>query len=185
VAGISKWYVIHTYYGHENKVRDNIQKVVENRGMQDRILDVSVPTETVEETKEDGTVKEVERKTFPGYVFVKLSVEEDGGTYTMPDDAWYVIRNTRGVTGFVGPESKPVPLSEEEVAGLGVDHKTITINYEVGDYVRINDGPMKDFTGTVENIDVENNKTRVTVSMFGRETAVETELNQVERAVGD
>ncbi|MBQ1544963.1 MAG: transcription termination/antitermination protein NusG, partial [Clostridia bacterium] len=101
MAGISKWYVIHTYSGYENKVRDNIQKVVENRGMQDRILDVSVPTETVEETKEDGTVKEVERKTFPGYVFVKLSVEEDGGTYTMPDDAWYVIRNTRGVTGFV------------------------------------------------------------------------------------
>ena len=185
MAGITKWYVVHTYSGYENKVRDDIAKVVENRNMTDQILDVTVPTETVEETKDDGTVKEVERKTFPGYVFVKLKVNEDGGEYKMSDDAWYVIRNTRGCTGFVGPESKPVPLSETEVQNLGVERKVVSVNYAVGDYVRINDGPMKDYTGTVESIDLENNKTRVIVSIFGRDTAVETELNNVEEALGN
>ena len=115
MSEISRWYVVHTYSGYENKVAANIETVVENRKMQDLILDVQVPTETVVEVKDDGTKKEVERKLFPGYVIVKLAVfeDEDSGEYEMTDDTWYVIRNTRGVTGFVGPEGKPVPLSEK------------------------------------------------------------------------
>lgn len=183
MAGISKWYVVHTYSGYENKVKDNIEKVVENRKMQDLILDVRVPTETVQEVKENGEVKEVERKVFPGYVLVKLAVEQSGEEYTMNDDAWYVIRNTRGCTGFVGPESKPVPLTDAEVEHLGVDIRTVEVNYAVGDYVRIIDGPLSDFSGTVESIDLDNNKVNVRISMFGRETSVETMLNQLELGV--
>lgn len=180
MAGISKWYVVHTYSGYENKVMDNILKVVENRGMQDLILDVRVPTEIVQEVKDNGEIKEVERKVFPGYVLVKLAVEQNGEEYSMNDDAWYVIRNTRGCTGFVGPESKPVPLTDAEVEHLGVDTRTVEVNYSVGDFVKIIDGPLADFSGTVEEIDLDNNKVTVRISMFGRETSVEIELNQVE-----
>lgn len=189
MAGISKWYVVHTYSGYENKVMDNIQKVVENRKMQDLILDVRVPTEIVEELKESGEVKQVERKVFPGYVLVKLAVEEHEGTYSMDDDAWYVIRNTRGCTGFVGPESKPVPLSEAEVKRLGVEtgetavSHTMDLGYAVGDYVRVIGGSMEGFEGVVQNIDPEAGRVTVKVSIFGRENDVEVELNQVEPSV--
>ncbi len=183
MAGISKWYVIHTYSGYENKVKDNIEKVVENRKMNDQILEVKVPTETVTEIKENGEKKEVERKIFPGYVLVKLAVEEVKDELRMSDDAWYVIRNTRGVTGFVGPESKPVPLTETEVLALGVEKRIVEVNYNVGDFVNIVEGPLADFSGVVEDIDVDKNSVLVKISMFGRETPVEFELNQVELAV--
>ena len=183
MAGISKWYVIHTYSGYENKVKDNIEKVVANRNMQDQILEVKVPTEIVTEIKENGEQKEVERKIFPGYVLVKLAVVEVKDELTMSDDAWYVIRNTRGVTGFVGPESKPVPLTEAEVAALGVEKRIVEVNYAVGDFVNIVEGPLADFSGTVEELDIDKNYVRVKISMFGRETPVDFELNQVELAV--
>ncbi len=165
-----KWYVIHTYSGYENKVKSNLEKTVENRGLQDLIADVKVPTETVVET-EDGKQKEVERKIFPGYVFVKM-------VYT--DDTWHVVRNIRGCTGFVGPASKPVPLSEEEVRKMGVETRVVEVNYAEGDSVRIIDGPLDNFIGTVETLNVEKNLVKVIVSMFGRETPVELELTQVE-----
>jgi len=165
-----KWYVVHTYSGYENKVKSNLEKTVENRGLQDLIADVKVPTETVVET-EDGKQKEVERKIFPGYVFVKM-------VYT--DDTWHVVRNIRGCTGFVGPASKPVPLSEEEVRKMGVETRVVEVNYAEGDSVRIIDGPLDNFIGTVETLNVEKNLVKVIVSMFGRETPVELELTQVE-----
>lgn len=180
MAGTTKWYVVHTYSGYENKVMDDIVKVVNNRNMQDEILDVRVPTETVTEVKEDGTQKEVVRKLFPGYVLVKVNVQEDGDDYKMSDNAWYIIRNTRGVTGFVGPESKPVPLSPDEVEKLGVDQKTVEINFNVGDFVKITDGPLKDFSGTVESINADEGIANVKVSMFGRETSVEVPVVQIE-----
>lgn len=183
MAGISKWYVIHTYSGYENKVKDNIEKVVENRKMHDQILEVKVPTEIVTEIKDNGEKKEVERKIFPGYVLVKLAVAEVKDELTMSDDAWYVIRNTRGVTGFVGPESKPVPLSDREVQALGVEKRIVEVNYNVGDFVNIVNGPLSDFSGVVEEIDVDKNSVLVRISMFGRETPVEFELGQVELAV--
>ncbi len=183
MAGISKWYVIHTYSGYENKVKDNIEKVVENRKMHDQILEVRVPTEMVTEIKENGEKREVERKIFPGYVLVKLAVEEVKDELAMSDDAWYVIRNTRGVTGFVGPESKPVPLTEAEVLSLGVEKRVVEVNYGVGDFVNIVEGPLADFSGVVEEIDVDKDFVRVKISMFGRETPVEFELNQVELAL--
>ena len=137
MSELSKWYVIHTYSGYENKVKDNIEKIVENRKMYDQILDAKVPTETVTEIKDDKK-REVERKTYPGYVFVKLAVQEDNkGDLTMTDDAWYVIRNTRGVTGFVGAASKPEPLTDEEILKLGVEMRSTKVDYEVGDSVEI------------------------------------------------
>ncbi|MCR5636060.1 MAG: transcription termination/antitermination protein NusG [Clostridiales bacterium] len=170
MAGELKWYVVHTYSGYENKVKSNLEKTVENRGLQDLISDVRVPTEIVVETV-DGKQKEVERKIFPGYVFVKM-------VYT--DDTWHVVRNIRGCTGFVGPASKPVPLSEEEVRKMGVETRVVEVNYAEGDSVRIIDGPLDNFIGTVETLNVEKNLVKVIVSMFGRETPVELELTQVE-----
>lgn len=166
----AKWYVVHTYSGYENKVATNIEKAVENRGMQELIQEVKVPTETVTEIK-DNKKREVERKIFPGYVLIKM---------IMTDESWYVVRNTRGCTGFVGPSSKPVPLTEKEVAALGVEKKQIEVNYTVGDTIRITDGPMEGFSGLVKELDVEKNKVKVVVSMFGRETPVELELDQVQ-----
>ena len=182
MAGISRWYVIHTYSGYENKVKDNIEKVVANRSMEDQILEVKVPTEIVTEIKENGESKEVERKLMPGYVLVKLAVQEVKDELTMSDDAWYVIRNTRGVTGFVGPESKPVPLTEAEVAALGVEKRVVEVNYEVGDLVNIIDGPLSEYSGIVDELDVDKNYVLVRISMFGREIPTEFELNQVELA---
>ena len=182
MADSAKWYVIHTYSGYENKVANNIETVVENRQMQDQILEVKIPMETVTEIK-DNKKRDVERKVFPGYVLVKLAVDVEDGEYVMSDDTWYVIRNTRGVTGFVGPESKPIPLSDEEVLELGVEKRQVEVAYQVGDLVNIIDGPFGDFSGVVEEIDPDKDLVRVTISMFGRETPVEFALDQVEPAV--
>ncbi len=166
----AKWYVVHTYSGYENKVASNLEKTVENRQLQDLIQEICVPTETVVEIK-DNKKREVERKIFPGYVIVKMILN---------DDSWYAVRNIRGCTGFVGPSSKPIPLTDEEVARLGVEKKSIEVSYQVGDSVKITDGPLEGFIGVVEEINTDKNLVRVTVSMFGRETPVELELNQVE-----
>ena len=166
----AKWYVVHTYSGYENKVATNLETIVENRHLQDWIHEVRVPTETVVEIK-DNQRKEVERKIFPGYVLVKM---------VMSDDSWFVVRNVRGCTGFVGPNGKPVPLTEAEIAALGVEKKEIVVDYAVGDTVNIVDGPLENFSGIVEEIDREKNMVRVTISMFGRETSVELELDQAE-----
>ena len=166
----AKWYVIHTYSGYENKVAGDLMTTAENRQLQDMIIDVKVPTEIVMETVGDKT-KEVEHKIYPGYVFVKM-------VYT--DETWYVVRNIRGCTGFVGPGSKPVPLTDAEVYRMGVEQRVVKVSYAVGDSVRIIDGPLEDFVGTVEEIVTDKNYVRVVVSMFGRETPVELELGQAE-----
>ena len=170
MAETAKWYVVHTFSGYENKVATNLQTMVENRKLHDLIQEIRVPTETVVELT-DNKKREVERKRFPRYVLVKM---------VMTDDSWYVVRNTRGCTGFVGPESKPVPLTEEEVLALGVEKKNFVVNYAVGDNVRIVDGPLEGFIGIVEELDTEKNSVRVRISMFGRETPVELELDQAE-----
>ncbi len=168
----AKWYVIHTYSGYENKVAQTIQKVVENRKLHDLIPEVMVPTELVMEKNDKDVMREVERKIFPGYVLVKM---------ILTDDSWYVVRNTRGVTGFVGPGSKPVPLSEGEVAALGVEKrvKTAEVDFRPGDRVKITAGPMEGFIGEVKAIDTEENTVDVSVSMFGRETLATLEITQV------
>ena len=166
----AKWYAIHTYAGYENKVAGNLEKMVENRKMQDLIHEIKVPTETVVEIK-DNKKKEVERKIFPGYVMVKMIVT---------DESWYVVRNVHGCTGFVGPASKPVPLTDEEVRRLGVETVSVEVAYKVGDNIKIVDGPLTGFTGIVDEIDLANNQVKITISMFGRETPVELELDQVE-----
>lgn len=170
MADQAKWYVVHTYSGYENMVAASIEKAVKNLHLQDQIFAVNVPMETVTEIK-DNKRKEVERKVFPGYVLVKM---------IMNDECWHVVRNTRGVTGFVGPGSKPVALTEDEVMALGVDKHEIIVEYAVGDNVRITDGPLDGFIGLVEEIDIPKNRVKVIVSMFGRETPVELELAQVE-----
>jgi transcriptional antiterminator NusG len=166
----ARWYVVHTYSGYENKVASSIEKAVENRKLQDLISEVQVPTETVVEIK-DNKKREVERKVYPGYVMVKM---------IMTDDSWYVVRNIRGVTGFVGPGSKPVPLTEEEVLRMGVERKEVIVNFQVGDSVRVADGYLEGFIGVVESIEPENDLVRVTVSMMGKDVLVELELDQVE-----
>ncbi|NLT57413.1 MAG: transcription termination/antitermination protein NusG [Clostridiales bacterium] len=167
----ARWYVVHTYSGYENKVMTNLEKIVERSKMHDLIQDVRVPMETVVEIKDNET-REVKRKLFPGYVLVKM---------IMNDVSWYVVRNVRGVTGFVGPSSRPVPLTEEEVAALNVETREIRVDLEVGDIVKITEGALSGFLGEVERIEPENNKVQVLVSMFGRETPVELELTQVEK----
>ncbi len=170
MAEQAMWYVVHTYSGYENKVATNLETIVENRRLQDLIHEVRVPTEQAMEMK-DGKERMVERKLFPGYVLVKM---------VMTDSSWYIVRNCRGVTGFVGPSSKPVPLSQSEVDALGVDtREQLTVDYEVGDNVEITAGPLKGFVGIVGSIDLDKNEVKVTVSMFGRETPAELELNQV------
>ncbi|MBR6739590.1 MAG: transcription termination/antitermination protein NusG [Clostridia bacterium] len=166
----ARWYVIHTYSGYENKVAATIEKNVENRGLQELIHEVSIPTEKVTELR-DGKQYEIERKTFPGYVLVKM---------VMTDESWHVVRNVRGVTSFVGPGSKPVALTDSEVAALGVEKNEIKVSYAVGDTVRVADGPLEGFMGVVDELSVEKNRVKVIVSMFGRETPVELELHQVE-----
>jgi len=166
----AKWYVIHTYSGYENKVKANIEKTIENRGLQNLIFDVQVPMEEVIETK-DNKKKAVMKKIFPGYVLIKM---------IMTDESWYIVRNTRGVTGFVGPGSKPVPLTDEEVEAMGVETKVFNFDYDVGDTVKVISGPLENFIGVVEEINMDKKKVRVSVSMFGRETPVELEFNQVE-----
>ena len=165
----AKWYVVHTYSGYENKVANDLEKLVENRGMQDVIVDIKIPTETVTEIKDDKK-REVERKIFPGYVLIKMIVT---------DDSWYVVRNIRGVTGFVGPASKPVPLTESEVAALGVEKHSVEVGYKVGDTVNIISGPLEGYSGIVREIDIPSNDVCVVLSMFGRETPVQMELDQI------
>ncbi len=167
----SRWYVVHTYSGHENKVKANIEKLVENREMQDIIFEVRVPVEEVPEVK-NGKKKVKERKMFPSYVIIKM---------IMTDESWYLVRNTRGVTGFVGPGSKPVPLSDEEVKALGVVERLPAIELEVNDTIKVMDGPFENFIGTVESISQEKRKIKAFVSMFGRETLVELDYDQIEK----
>ena len=170
MAETAKWYVVHTYSAYENTVKATLEKTVETRHLQDLIQAVSIPMETVTEITENGP-KTIERKVFPGYVLVKM---------VLTDETWYVVKNVRGATGFVGDGNKPIPPTEDEIAQLGIEKREIVVGYGVGDSVTINDGPLTSFIGTVEEVDVEKNKVRVVVSMFGRETPVELELDQVE-----
>ena len=170
MAEEAKWYVAHTYSGYENKVKESIEKTVENRGLEHMIMDIRVPMEDVVE-KRGETEKIVQRKLFPGYVVIKM---------VMNEESWYVVRNTRGVTGFVGPGSKPVPLSDAEVARMGVDTvRRESIKFAIGDLVEIKSGPMEGFSGNIEKMDEETGTLWVTVSMFGRETSVEINHTQV------
>ena len=172
MAATAKWYVVHTYSAYENTVKATIEKTVQSRQLQDQIVAISIPMETVTEITESGASKTYDRKLYPGYVFVKM---------VYSDDTWHVIRNIRGVSGFVGASSnEPIPLSDEEVYAMGVEKREIVVNYAVGDTVRILDGPLSSFTGTVESIELDQNTVSVIVSMFGRETPVEFELDQVE-----
>jgi transcriptional antiterminator NusG len=189
----TKWYVVHTYSGYENKVKEDLIKAVDNAGLSDIILDVMYPTEETIEILPNGKRKSVTRKVYPGYVMVKMVVdvvekerpEERGGGVSrelvMNPRAWYVIRNTRGVTGFVGPGSKPVPLKDEEVVAMGVERIPIVLNIEVGETVRVVSGPLENFLGRVDKIDPERQKVKLSVSMFGRETPVELDFFQVQK----
>lgn len=171
----ARWYVVHTYSGYENKVAQNIEKVVENRKLQDIIQQVRIPIEMVEETDSKGNKKEAENKLFPSYVLVKM---------VMTDESWYIVRNTRGVTGFVGPGSKPVPLSDREVAALGVDVRKVAtaVNFKVGDDVTVLGGPFNGWVGNVKSINMEEQTVDIVVSMFGRETPATLSVTQVKRA---
>lgn len=170
MAENAKWYVVHTYSGYENTVAASIEKAVENRGMGELIQEIRIPMETVTEITDNGP-KTIERKVFPGYVLVKM---------VMTDETWHLVRNVRGATGFVGSGNKAIPLTEEEIAALGVEKREIVVGYQVGDNVKITDGALESFLGTVEEIDLDRGKVRVVVSMFGRETPVELELDQIE-----
>ena len=167
----AKWYVIHTYSGYENAVKTSIEKFVTGRNMEDKILRMEIPMETVTEVTDSGATKQVERKVFPGYVLIKM---------VMTDETWHLVRNVRGVTGFVGSANKAIPLTEEEVLAMGMEKHEVVVQYQVGDHVKIVDGPLASFTGVVENIEPEKNRVSVMVSMFGRETPVDLELDQVE-----
>ena len=175
MADNAKWYVAHTYSGYENAVKAAIEKSVVNRNMEDMVLQIAIPMETVTEITESGVSKEIQRKVFPGYVLIKM---------VMTDDTWHLIRNIRGVTGFVGEANKAIPLTEDEVAALGMEKREIVVSYQVGDTVKITDGALESFLGTVDEIDLDRSKVRVVVSMFGRETPVELDLDQVEPANG-
>ena len=170
MADNANWYVVHTYSGYENTVKATIEKYVDIRNLQDLIREISIPLETVTEITDNGP-KEVTRKVFPGYVLVKM---------VLNDETWHIVRNIRGVTGFLGEGNKAIPLSEEDVLALGVEKREIVVSYQVGETVRITDGALESFLGVVDEIDLERNKVRVVVSMFGRETPVELELDQVE-----
>ncbi len=171
MAQEARWYIIQAFSGYESKVASNLEKIVENRNLQDFIQEIKIPTEIVKEIKKDKQV-EVERKLFPGYVMVKM---------VLTDDTWSIVRNVRGCTGFVGPSGDPVPLTEREAHNMGIERRSIEVAYDVGDSVQILDGPLEDFVATVEEIDKENNVLKVTVSMFGRDTPAELELDQVKK----
>ena len=171
MADNAKWYVVHTYSSYENSVAASIMKAVENRHMQDLIHEVKIPMETVTEITESGVKKTVERKVFPGYVLVKM---------ILTDDSWHLIHNVRGATGFVGSDGKAVPLTEQEIYDLGVERREIVVGYGLGDEVKVIDGPLAGFFGVVDELEPEKDRVRVVVSMFGRETPVDLELDQVE-----
>ncbi|MCI9163670.1 transcription termination/antitermination factor NusG [Clostridiaceae bacterium] len=167
----AKWYVVHTYSGYENKVKVDIEKTIENRNLQEQILEVSVPMLEVAEMK-NGVEKLADKKMFPGYVLIHM---------VMNDDTWYVVRNTRGVTGFVGPGSKPVPLSEEEMAGLGFARKDVVAEYEVGDTIVVTAGAWKDTIGAIKSINEGKKTLTINVEMFGRDTPVELNFTEVRK----
>ena len=167
----AQWYVVHTYSGYENKVKVDIEKTIENRGLQDQILEVSVPLEEVIELK-NGAQKQVERKMFPGYVLIHM---------IMNDDTWYVVRNTRGVTGFVGPGSKPVPLSEEEMMSLGFKIPDVVVDFAVGDTVVVTAGAWKDTVGVIRTVNESKQSITINVEMFGRETPVELSFSEIKK----
>ena len=170
MAEEAKWYVVHTYSGYENAVAAAVMKAAENRRMTDLIREVNIPMETVTEITDNGE-KTVERKVFPGYVLVKM---------VLTDDSWHLVHNVRGATGFVGSDGKAIPLTEQEILDLGVEHREVVVGYAVGDSVKVVDGPLTGFIGTVEALDLDKNSVSVVVSMFGRETPVDLELDQVE-----
>ena len=167
----ANWYVAHTYSGYENKVKANIEKTIENRHLQDQILEVLVPMEDVQEVK-NGVTKQVQRKMFPGYVLVNM---------IMNDDTWYVVRNTRGVTGFVGPGSKPVPLSEAEMKPLGIKSDNVSIDFTEGDTIVVVAGAWKDTVGAVYKIDYNKQTVTINVELFGRDTPVEISFSEVRK----
>ncbi len=171
VSGDAQWYVVHTYSGYENKVKASLEHVIENRGMQDSFLDIIIPMLEEVEIK-DGREKSALKKIFPGYVLVKM---------ILTDDTWYIVRNIRGVTGFVGPGSKPTPLTDQEVRALGVELVETVVDYAVGDTVKVISGPLENFTGVVEDINLEKARVKVLVSMFGREISAELEYSQIQK----
>ncbi|MDO4493203.1 MAG: transcription termination/antitermination NusG family protein [Clostridia bacterium] len=186
----ARWFVVNTFAGYENKVKEDLEKSIDNLGLQETVLEVKYPTEEAIEVTPAGKKKTVQRKIFPGYVFIKVLVDvvetprQDGGTskdWVMNPHTWYVIRNTRGVSGFVGPGGKPVPLSDEDVTMMGVEHIPIELDIEVGESVRVVAGPLENFIGKVEKLDPERQKVKLSVSMFGRETPVELDYIQVEK----
>ena len=168
----ANWYVVHTYSGYENKVKANIEKTIENRHLEDQILEVRVPMEEVVEVK-NGTKKQVLRKLFPGYVLINM---------IMNDDTWYVVRNTRGVTGFVGPGSKPVPLTEEEMLPLGIKAENIQVDFAEGDMVVVTGGAWKDTAGVITAINTQKQTVTINVELFGRETPVEISFADIKKA---
>ena len=172
-----KWYVVHTYSGYENKVKANIEKIIENRGMQDQIHEVCVPMEEVVEIK-NGQRKVVQRKVFPGYVLLKMYINKEAYV-----DSWYVVRNTRGVTSFVGPGSEPVPLTDEEVRAMGIENYTQTFDFEIDDHVRVISGPFVDFEGVISEINPSKKTVIVRLSMLGRETPAEFDYKQIEKVI--
>ena len=167
----AKWYVVHTYSGYENKVKANIDKTIENRHLEDQILEVRVPMQEVVETK-NGTQKVSQKKLFPGYVMIHM---------IMNDDTWYVVRNTRGVTGFVGPGSKPVPLTEAEIDALGIMDAEVVANYEVGETIVVTSGAWKDTVGMVKEVNAQKQTLTINVELFGRETPVEINFSEVKK----
>ncbi len=171
MAQEAKWYVVHTYSGYENKVKVNLEKTIENNNLQHLFYDIRIPMEEVVEIK-DGEEKSSMKKVLPGYVMIKM---------VMTDFSWYIVRNTRGCTGFVGPGSKPVPLTDSEVEKLGFEQKVYSVDYEVGDCVKILNDSFRDFIGFVEEINMETKKVKVSVSMFGRDTEIELGFNEIEK----
>ena len=166
-----RWYVVHTYSGYENKVKTDLEKTVKNRELEEYFFDIVVPMEEQIEIK-DGKRKVNLKKVFPGYVLVKMIVTEE---------TWYIVRNTRGVTGFVGSGTDPIPLTDEEIRAMGFEEASINVDYEVNDTVQILQGAFKDSIGTVQKIDKEKHKVKVLISMFGRETPVELEFSQIQK----
>ena len=167
----ANWYVVHTYSGYENKVKANIEKTIENRHLEDQILEVRVPMEDVVEVK-NGVKKQIQRKLFPGYVLLNM---------IMNDDTWYVVRNTRGVTGFVGPGSKPVPLTEEEMKPLGIKAGEIEVDFQEGDTVAITGGVWKDTVGVIQAMNHSKQMVTINVELFGRETPVEISFTDIKK----
>ena len=167
----ANWYVVHTYSGYENKVKANIEKTIENRHLEDQILEVRVPMQDVVEMR-NGAKKQVSKKLFPGYVLINM---------VMNDDTWYVVRNTRGVTGFVGPGSKPVPLTEEEMLPLGISNENVVIDFAVGDSVVVIGGVWKDTVGMIQSINENKQCVTINVDLFGRETPVEISFTEIKK----